>query len=862
MRKLISDTFDFVDDISCAHHSYYHCLEQNCQSVSNSDASLFHGKKDKFQHKWLSDKELTYCHQTGFFWLLYAEGKGMYCILCSKHKTRNKQNQADIFTGKPGTRYKKSALKSHADSDRHKAAIEAELLQKNSQFAKDVADRAAKGDKTMFSAFMSAYWLAKHEVANSKLLSLLKLLETSGVEHMKYFSYKGEETLRDIFLTIGEVIQDTIIQQATQAGCYGILMDEVSDISVLELLVTFIQYVHDGEVKTNFLFVEDLLKASSSADANTIYTVATTKLLSLKLELNKLASIVTDGASVMTGHKSGVAALLKERVNKSLINVHCLAHRLALSCTDTAKDIKYITTVQNWMKQLWKYFENSPKRTALYLKVQIEVKKLSVPDKVSKKAHKKLKKACSTRWLSFDASTQPVYADYVAILITLSELSASDATAKGLLHEIRTTKFLGTVYILKEVLPELSKLSKTFQYSNTNFSTVQSSVDYTIDRLKKIKNEMTPLKNVKADLDPVNGRLQLISAVQQDTSNQPNTCDDSAKPSVIQKSSELRPLEMNQGTEKQLSDLLSKYITCLVSNINDRFQESLPVVSAFQVFDPLLVPDVGGVGFSDYGEIDVKTMADHFYSESAVKATQLKDEWRKFKYDLANWKKKVPEELKPKKKTAHAQSTSCTEGTTATSGMQQQKEQAKKKPEVKKRQQSSTEWCMQRLITLKQGLQFELLPQIAEIASSLPMSNVWPERGASCLKRLKTRLRSRINVDMLNTLMLISINGPDLYSPECNELIESAVLLWNNKKNRRKLPPKVPVETESTVFVAVPHSVDSACQTEACETESTLEDSFLNQQSISDESDVILALGLSREESECDSDFYSDSEFD
>ena len=118
-------------------------------------------------------------------------------------------------------------------------------------------------------------------------------------------------------------------------------MDEVTDISVLELLVTFIQYVHDGEVKTNFLFVKDLLKASCSADANTIYTVATTKLLSLKLELNKLASIVTDGASVMMGHKSGVAALLKERVNKSLINVHCLAHCLALSCTDTAKDIKF-----------------------------------------------------------------------------------------------------------------------------------------------------------------------------------------------------------------------------------------------------------------------------------------------------------------------------------------------------------------------------------------------------------------------------------------------------------------------------------------------------------------------------------------
>jgi len=65
--------------------------------------------------------------------------------------------------------------------------------------AEELANKTAKGDKTKFSAFISAYWLAKHEVANCKLLSVLKLLETSGVEHMRYFSYKGEQTLRDIF---------------------------------------------------------------------------------------------------------------------------------------------------------------------------------------------------------------------------------------------------------------------------------------------------------------------------------------------------------------------------------------------------------------------------------------------------------------------------------------------------------------------------------------------------------------------------------------------------------------------------------------------------------------------------------------
>ena len=71
------------------------------------------------------------------------------------------------------------------------------------------------------------------------------------------------------------------------------------------------------------------------------------------------------------------------------------------------------------------------------------------------------------------------------------------------------------------------------------------------------------------------------------------------------------------------------------------------------------------------------------------------------------------------------------------------------------------------------AIQFELLPQIAEIASSLAMSNIWPERGASCLKRLQTRL-----------------SGPDPYSPVCklNKLIESAVFLRNKKRKRKETP--------------------------------------------------------------------------
>lgn len=70
-------------------------------------------------------------------------------------------------------------------------------------------------------------------------------------------------------------------------------------LSVLELLLAFIQYIHDGKLKTNFLFVEVLLKASNYKLSQGKHTVTMAKLLTLKFELNKMASVATDGANVM-----------------------------------------------------------------------------------------------------------------------------------------------------------------------------------------------------------------------------------------------------------------------------------------------------------------------------------------------------------------------------------------------------------------------------------------------------------------------------------------------------------------------------------------------------------------------------------
>lgn len=59
-----------------------------------------------------------------------------------------------------------------------------------------------------------------------------------------------------------------------------------------------------------------------------------------------------------------------------------------------------------------------------------------LPKNTRKSLTKKVKKACSTRWLSFDQSIKSVYDEFVAITQTLRNLKEKDPTADGLLRKM------------------------------------------------------------------------------------------------------------------------------------------------------------------------------------------------------------------------------------------------------------------------------------------------------------------------------------------------------------------------------------------------------------------------------------------
>jgi hypothetical protein len=77
-----------------------------------------------------------------------------------------------------------------------------------------------------------------------------------------------------------------------------------------------------------------------------------------------------------------------------------------------------------------------------------------------------------------------------------------------------------------------------------------------------------------------------------------------------------------------------KYIAALTEDIDQTFGETLPLLTAFSVFDPYLVPDKSDSHFKSYGKLNVQVVADHFYPDDPESRDKIFSEWAAFKYNF------------------------------------------------------------------------------------------------------------------------------------------------------------------------------------------------------------------------------------
>ena len=192
----------------------------------------------------------------------------------------------------------------------------------NSTLNEEIEWKEKTRDDVCFNTFLAMHWLTKEEIVNKKFGSLLELLEQVGLNDMKFFQHRSAGSLREMFLLLGKVVEDTVTNPFSDVRSFGLLCDEANK----EQLITFVKFVNPttGKPNTKFLAASNLLEESTSANAATITNAILKQLEESEIDKHKLTSFSKGGASVMT---DCIAAKLRSEI-KSLINIHGICHRL------------------------------------------------------------------------------------------------------------------------------------------------------------------------------------------------------------------------------------------------------------------------------------------------------------------------------------------------------------------------------------------------------------------------------------------------------------------------------------------------------------------------------------------------------
>ena len=190
--------------------------------------------------------------------------------------------------------------------------------------------------------------------------------------------------------------------------------------------------------------------------AETIEEALMTYLDKYSIPLSRLVGFGSDGASVMIGKHSGVAARIKAK-QPILTSIHCMAHRLALVAGQAGDQVMIIAdTFKPTLKHLFYFYDNSPVRLS-GLKALEEL--LQTPEL-------KLKKPLDTRWLSHDAACQTLKKILPAVTVSLEREAEErwEALAVGLCKVVQRYNFIATLYMMMcDALSKVSRLSRIFQ---------------------------------------------------------------------------------------------------------------------------------------------------------------------------------------------------------------------------------------------------------------------------------------------------------------------------------------------------------------------------------------------------------------
>ena len=450
------------------------------------------------------------------------------------------------------------------------------------------------------------YWMVKEATPLSKLGSLLHLLKNLECPYVGNMSvgenatYTSLTASNDMVEAMAESLRQGVYDKVRASPAVSLLADESTDITVSKKLVVYARILCPETFmpSTHFLASINLKSGTGEAIAAEITRYMESKVL---VPMKNVSGFGSDGASVMTGRKKGVTGQLL-RQNPAMINVHCVAHRLALCSSQAANSVEYLKSYQAVITGLFYHFKRSATRVENVKEIQ---DLLNEPQLKYTEVHQ-------VRWLSFYKAVETIYRTVGSLITYFAQ--QEEPQAKGYAKKMAQYEFIATTYMMMDILPIVTKLALIFQKRDLDVALVPVSVKHCLDELdqhlKQTVQHETHLKKLPNELTALGGcRYEFKGHNVTVTPNQ----------------------------RKHFLSIASEFVTQLMENIKQRFPQSqTDLLSAFGVLSMRPISFLNGNDLKEWGNDKIEALLGHFGKEiqhettvstPLVDPTKTREEW-------------------------------------------------------------------------------------------------------------------------------------------------------------------------------------------------------------------------------------------
>ena len=409
----------------------------------------------KFNKTWLDE----------FKWLVFEKG-AMFCSLCLTHKNKS------MFSQSGSLNFRISTLREHESSSGHVKSLKTATEIKENKIPSMTVSLKEKADKIELAIcrlIRTAYTVAKKHLPIQFYPELCALQICNGTLLTRKL-YQDTYACSEFIKIISDYFDQTLLEKLRESPALGIMVDESTDLSMEKHLIVYMNYLEQGNLRTSFLTLLKLV----SADANAVYSTLVGFLKACNIDTSKIWGFSSDGAAVMMGKDNGVVRKFKID-SPYLLEMHCIAHKLALSSLDAAKQVGEVKYFESILQSLHSYFSKSSKRIE-HLRTWQDVLD---DDRVKPLAVHQI------RWLSFANCVTNVRRSLNSLLKSLESDSDDDVMASALFKALSSYKFLFLAHFFSDIMSDIAVVSRTFQSRDISYVTIQKTLAAVCDSIEQ-----------------------------------------------------------------------------------------------------------------------------------------------------------------------------------------------------------------------------------------------------------------------------------------------------------------------------------------------------------------------------------------